>query len=290
MARPLRLEFSGALYHITSRGNARENIFLDQTDRKIFLSILSDTVTRFNWVVHAYCLMLNHYHLLLETPDPNLSQGMRQLNGVYTQAFNRRHQRVGHIFQGRYKSILVEKGTHLLELCRYIVLNPIKAGFVDRPESWRWSSYKATAGTDKAADFLTTDWVWGQFSQKIPKAKKRYTAFVSSGMKSESESPWRKLQGQIFFGSTQFISQMRSLLGEKKKIGEIPKTQRYPGRPPLRDLFRDIPNRRSRNEKIKSAHLDYGYTLTEIASVLGIHYTTVSRIIKKQGKMCQIKT
>ena len=162
MVRSLRLEFPGAIYHITSRGNAREDIFLDEADRKIFLSIIADTVTRYNWILHAYCLMGNHYHLMLETPDPNLSLGMRQLNGVYTQTFNRRHKRVGHIFQGRYKSILVEKGPHLLELCRYIVLNPVKAGMVKRPEHWLWSSYKATAGMSKADGFLSMDWILKQ--------------------------------------------------------------------------------------------------------------------------------
>ena len=127
MARPLRLEYPGAIYHITSRGNARADIFLDDSDRELFLSILADTVDHYNWLCHAYCLMGNHYHLLIETPDPNLSLGMRHLNGVYTQTFNRSHKRVGHLFQGRYKAVLVEKGTHLLELCRYIVLNPVKA-------------------------------------------------------------------------------------------------------------------------------------------------------------------
>ena len=182
MARPLRLEFPGAIYHITSRGNAREEIFFDEVDRKIFLSILADTVKRYNLIFHAYCLMGNHYHLMVETPDANLSLGMRQLNGVYTQSFNRRHQRVGHIFQGRYKSILVEKGPHLLELCRYIVLNPVKAGMVKRPEQWNWSSYKTTAGMSMAAEFLSTDWILKQFSPKKTEAKKRYVEFVNKGL------------------------------------------------------------------------------------------------------------
>src|SRR4030042_5793823 len=128
MARPLRIEFPGAVYHVTSRGNARQTIFIDDEDRGGFLDLLSIVVERFNWICHAYCLMGNHYHLLIETPDGNLSKGMRELNGIYTQHFNRRHGRVGHVFQGRFKAILVEKDSYLLELCRYIVLNPVRAG------------------------------------------------------------------------------------------------------------------------------------------------------------------
>ena len=146
MSRPLRIEYPGALYHITSRGNAKMPIFDDDEDRECFIVILGDVVKRFNWVVNAYCMMDNHYHLLVETVDGILSKGMRHLNGVYTQYFNRRHDRVGHIFQGRFKSILVNRESHLLELCRYVVLNPMRAGIVKRMDQYRWSSYRAPAG------------------------------------------------------------------------------------------------------------------------------------------------
>jgi REP element-mobilizing transposase RayT len=130
MARPLRIEFAGALYHVTARGDRQENIFVTDADRISFLEILKQVVERFNWLVHAYCLMDNHYHLLVETPDGNLGQGMRQLNGVFTQTSNRNHNRVGHVFQGRYKAILIQKDSYLLELSRYIVLNPVRARMV----------------------------------------------------------------------------------------------------------------------------------------------------------------
>ena len=136
MARPLRIEYDGALYHITSRGNERKAIFRDDEDRVGFLEALQKVNERFNWICHAYCLMNNHYHLVVETPDGNLSKGMRQLNGVYTQYFNRKHHRVGHIFQGRYKSILIEKESYLLEVSRYVVLNPVRAKAVKKPEDW----------------------------------------------------------------------------------------------------------------------------------------------------------
>lgn len=136
MTRPLRIEYPGAVYHVTSRGNRQEVIFLTKDDRISFLDILKKTVDRYNWICHAYCLMGNHYHLMIETPDGNLSSGMRQLNGIYTQTLNRTHNRVGHVFQGRFKSILVEKQSHPLELCRYIVLNPVRAKSCTLPEQW----------------------------------------------------------------------------------------------------------------------------------------------------------
>lgn len=157
MSRPLRIEFTGALYHATSRGDGREVIFLGDEDRYLFLDVLSEVVRGFNWAIHAYCLMDNHYHLLIETSEGNLSKGMRQLNGVYTQRFNRRHGRVGHVFQGRYKAILVQKESYLLELARYVVLNPVRARMVRTPDQWPWSSYRATAGLDPAPSWLMID-------------------------------------------------------------------------------------------------------------------------------------
>ena len=146
MARQLRLEYEGALYHVTARGNGRQAIYLDDTDRRRFLDLLGQEIEQQQWRCYAYCLMDNHYHLLLETPEGNLSRGMRRLNGTYTQAFNRRHERVGHVLQGRFTSILVDKDAYLLELCRYIVLNPVRAKLVRTVHAWPWSSYRATAG------------------------------------------------------------------------------------------------------------------------------------------------
>jgi len=155
MARPLRLQFPHAPYHVTSRGNARQKIYDDAQDRDQFLSNLAHVVSRFGWCCHAYCLMDNHYHLVIETPRANLSMGMRQLNGLYTQTYNRRHGRVGHLFQGRYAAIVVEKDAYLLELCRYVVLNPVRAKAVKQPSQWVRSSYRATAGRVAAPDWFT---------------------------------------------------------------------------------------------------------------------------------------
>src|SRR5512137_282677 len=164
MARALRLELAGGLYHVTSRGDRREDIFLDDADRLAWLEVFAQTCKRFNWVCHAWCLMGNHYHIVIETIEGNLAQGMRHLNGVYTQTFNRTHQRVGHVFQGRYKAVIVEKDSYLLELARYVVLNPLRAGMVKDIADWQWSSYAAMLGIQPAPEWLQTDWILGQFS------------------------------------------------------------------------------------------------------------------------------
>ena len=182
MARPLRIEYDGALYHITSRGNERKPIYKSDEDRYSFLDGLKQVNKRFNWICHAYCLMNNHYHLVIETPDGNLSKGMRQLNGVYTQGFNRRHRRVGHIFQGRYKAIVIEKESYLLEVSRYVVLNPVRAKAVKKPGEWTWSSYRGTAGIEKPNPCLTPDWILGQFGSKRWQAEAKYREFVEAGM------------------------------------------------------------------------------------------------------------
>jgi REP element-mobilizing transposase RayT len=281
MARPLRIEFPGAVYHVTSRGNARQAIFIDDEDRGGFLDVLSMVVERFNWLCHSYCLMENHYHLLIETPDGNLSKGMRELNGVYTQGFNQRYRRVGHLFQGRYKAIIVEKDDHLLSLCRYVVLNPERAGLIKRPEQWRWSSYRATAGWTKRASFLTVDWVLSQFGGQKRLAIEKYKRFVMEGV--GKESPWETLRGQIFCGTDGFIKQLRGLLDEKERIKEVPRAQRYVARPPLGELFKGKKGkeRAVEDRDIYNAYVCYGYTMKEIADHLGFHYATVSRAIKR---------
>ena len=281
MARPLRIEYAGAVYHITSRGNARKPIFRDDKDRDSFFEILTSVTKRYNWLCHAYCLMDNHYHLIIETPDANLSRGMRQLNGVYTQTYNRRHKKTGHIFQGRYKAILVDKDSYLLELCRYVVLNPLKAGIVERPDDWKWSSYISTAGIKKAPRYLTVDWILGQFGKDRGKAEKNYRDFVKAGI--NEDSPWKKLKGQVLLGSDEFIEKFKKLLSEKEEIKEIPKVQRYISRPKIEELFtgEKTTDKQKRNKQIYKANIQYGYSQKEIADYLGVHYTTVSKALKE---------
>lgn len=280
MARPLRIEYPGAVYHVTSRGNARKKIFKDNKDREDFLKVLSSVEKRFNWLCHAYCLMDNHYHLMIEAQEANLSKGMRHLNGVYTQTYNRRHGKVGHIFQGRYKAILVEKESHLLRLCRYVVLNPVRAGIVKEPGGWKWNSYSATAGLSKTPDYLTVDWILGQFGDKKVKAERGYKEFIIAGI--NEETPWKELKGQVLLGREGFIERFRDLLKKKEEIKEIPRHQRYVGRPLLSDIFKEERTEKGmRDKKIYNASMKFGYTLKEIADYLRIHYTTVSKAIKK---------
>ncbi len=281
MARPLRIEFPGAVYHVTSRGNARQAIFIDDEDRGGFLDVVSIVVERFQWLCHAYCLMENHYHLLIETPNGNLSKGMRELNGVYTQWFNQRYRRVGHLFQGRYKAIIVEKDNHLLSLCRYVVLNPVRVGLIKRPEQWRWSSYRATIGLVKRFAFLTIDWILSQFDERKSVAMEKYRKFVMEGV--DKESPWETLRGQIFWGTEEFIKNLGGFLKEKEKIKEVPRLQRYVARPSLSELFKGKKGkeRKAEDKTIYAVYVRYGYSMKEIAEHLGFHYATISRAIKR---------
>lgn len=282
MARPLRLEYPRGLYHVTSRGNAREDIFADDEDREVFLSTLDTTVKRFNWLCHAYCLMDNHYHLMIETPEGNFSRGMRQLNGVYTQRYNRRYSRVGHLFQGRYKAIVVEKESYLLALCRYIVLNPVRAGMVKRAGLWKWSSYNATVGLSVPRECLSTDWILSQFDDDKKQVTGRYRDFVE-GTDTVGDGIWKGIKGQIFLGSDQFVETMDDRLSNQKEITEVPRVQRYATRPPLDKLFlnEDALRQDEVEVNIFKAYVQYGYRMKEIAEYLGVHYSTISRSIKK---------
>ena len=280
MSRPLRIEYPGAVYHITSRGNEKKPVFKDDQDRANFLNTLQHVNKRYNWICHAYCLMTNHFHLLIETPDGNLSLGMRQLNGVYTQLFNKWHGRVGHLFQGRYKAILIQKDSHLLEVCRYVVLNPVRAKMVEKPEDWMWSSYLATAGKTKPHPCMTTDWVLGQFGKKRAKAEQEYREFVHWGI--GQKTIWTEVRGQSLLGEEGFVDTLVDHLKKHKDIPEIPKSQRYAHRPSLEKLFNAevLLNLRKRRVAIIKAVEQYGYRQQELATHLGLHYSSVSRIVK----------
>jgi putative transposase len=280
LARPLRIEFAGALYHVTSRGNKCEDIYLSDRDRELFLSILGEVCQRFNWHCHAYCLMSNHYHLLIETPDANLAQGMRQLNGVYTQRFNQAQKRVGHVFQGRYKAILVEKDSYLLELSRYIVLNPVRARMVRAAQDWPWSSYRATVGFSQAPQWLTVNWVLSAFGPYLSEAVNGYELFIAEG--AGQPSPWEQLKNQIYLGSDQFVSAMQAKIETDQELSEIPLSQRRPMPKPLGWYEK---SGATRDDAVKLAYASGGYSMKEIGDYFGLHYSRVSRIIAKaKGK------
>ena len=276
MARPLRLEFAGALYHVTSRGDRREEIVEDDFDREVWLEVLAEVCSQFNWLCHAYCLMDNHYHCVIETAEGNLSKGMRQLNGVYTQRFNRSKNRVGHVFQGRYKAILVEKEGYLLELARYVVLNPVRAQMVRAAKDWPWSSYRATAGLVSAPEFLTTDWLLAAFAKRKGLAQERYRKFIADG--KNQPSPWQRLRNQVYLGNEAFVEEMQARIENEKALSEIPKSQRRPMAKSLIEYEQQMP---TRNEAIVEAYASGGYTLAELGTHFGLHYSTVSGIIKR---------
>ena len=274
MARPLRVCPPGAVVHVIARGNERGAIVRDDYDRQAFLSIFGHTVDRHDWLCHTYCLLDNHYHLLLEVPLGNLSLGMRHLNGVYAQRFNRRYERSGHLFQARYRSILVEKDAYLLSVCRYIDLNPVRAGIVQRPEDYPWSSYRAMAGLDQAPAFLTTEWVLSQFATSRRLAQARYRDFVAAGLEDPAVSGER-------VGGEEFLSLE---LGQREALPEVPRAQLRPLRRPLADVFA------TEQAPIATAYRLHHYRLHEIAAHLGCHYSTVSRALNREEAMLQRKT
>lgn len=286
MARPLRIEYEGALYHITSRGNARENIFLADGDRHQFLEVLSGVVSRYDWICHAYCLMSNHYHLLIETPSPNLSRGMQLLNGIYTQKLNRQHKRSGHVFQGRFKAILVEMESHLLELARYVVLNPVRANMVHSARDWPWSNYRATCGQVTAPEFLATDWTLSQFDAERARAIRAYCHFVSQG---RGIDVWDGLRAGSLLGSESFVENLRPLLLDTPLDPNVLQRERDAARPSLEKLFSGMSDKITRDKCIYEAIRSHHYKLREVGDYLGLHFSTVSVIANRQAEVKRIQ-
>lgn len=256
-------------------------MFRDDQDRAQFLEVLGEVVARFGWICHAYCLMNNHYHLLIETPEGNLARGMRQLNGVYTQRYNRSHDCGGHLFQGRYKAILVERNGYFLELCRHVVLNPLRLKAVKNIERYRWSSYPATAGTMAAPPWLSTTWLLSQFGRSGKTAQRKYAEFVAAG--KDLPSPLRQVQAQILLGSAAFCRKMKALLSGEVTLDRLPRPRHLLRRPNLKSMFtaKIRADKTLRDEAIRLAYQQYAYTMADIAKAAQIHFSTVSKIIKK---------
>ncbi len=206
MARPLRIQYPGAFYHVTSRGNERKAIFKSNRDRTKFLSYLESASERYDAVINAYCLMDNHYHLLLETPRSNLSQIFHHINGAYTTYFNVKRNRSGHLFQGRYKAILVEKDAYCQELSRYIHLNPVRAGVAKRPSEYIWSSYRYFIGLKESPVWLKDDSILGYFDKDRGMAQHLYWDFVEKGLGKDFEDPLKEVFASTFLGKGEFIS------------------------------------------------------------------------------------
>jgi REP element-mobilizing transposase RayT len=307
------MEYPGGIYHVTARGNAGTAIYLDESDRGTFLDLLGREVEQQGWRCFAFCLMDNHYHLLLQTPEANLSRGMRRLNGVYTQRFNRRHRRTGHLLQGRFKSIVIDKDSYLKELCRYVVLNPVRAGMVRSTKDWRWSSYRVTAGQTNTPKWLDVQAVLALFDTERKTACQLYRRFVSEG--KGASSPWQAVKGQIFLGDEAFLEEMqRRLRGQT--IANVPKQQTQPTRLGQAEVLRRVSEayqteqqailtrshpdayqcaawllRRAANLPLRQVAELFGVSSSRISHIQRQH-ETAEKISKKQRKamrLCNIK-
>jgi len=283
MSRPLRIEFPGAIYHVTSRGDRCEPVYRDDEDRIAQLDIVGVAMDRFDAEVLAYCQMDNHYHLVLHTRQANLSRLMRHINGVYTQTFNRRHGSAGHLFQGRFKSILVDRDAYLLALCRYVERNPVAVGLVDGAEEWAWSSYRAHVRAAATPPWLDSDGLHGYVlgrpvasTRDRQRAAQRYAAFVAD-VKSGEPSIWKDgLRRQVFLGDDAFVSRMQTLANIRQRASaEVPRVQRKrPGT--LQDCLK---RNDDRAQALRLAYRECGITMSAMAQELGLSVSRVSRLI-----------
>jgi putative transposase len=294
MARPLRLELPWGLYHVFNRGNERKDIFRNDEDRNDFLALMLGERERCNWIIHDFALMDNHFHLVIETPEANLSKGMQRLEGTYAQRFNKRHDRCGHLFGGRFKSKLVEKESYLLALSRYVALNPVEAGMVERPEDYRWSSYRAKAGYEEAPAWLEMSGL-DQLGPDREAAQAEYRAFVEAKIGVE-DTIWDNLVGQVFLGSAAFIERVQELIDQTPRSSEHPRSQRDVGRPSISAVMgavcealglnpEQVRERRGHVARMVFAELGYWEglrTLREIARELGLRSAGhVSNLIRR---------
>jgi len=281
MGRPLRIEYPGAVYHVTSRGDRQEPIFRDDSDRQRLLDVVDQTMGRLDAEVFAYCLMGNHYHFVLRTRQANLSRVMRHINGEYTRAFNRRHQVAGHVFQGRFHSVIVDRDAYLLEVCRYVELNPVRAGLVGAVGNWRWSSYGAHIGMELAPRWLATAELHGQLLGRdvMTEADRRrarllYADTVAAG---RAVDLWgRHLHREIYLGEEPFAMEMQARASEQRlRSADISKSQR--SRPNMLSAW--LTPERTRDEAFRLAYSQGGMTMPEIARQAGMSVSGVSRII-----------
>ena len=285
MARPLRIEFAGALYHLMSRGNQRGRIVRDDADREKRLDWLRRTVETYGWRLHAFVLMNNHDHLFVETPEANLSAGMQFLNGSYTSYFNRRHRRAGHLLQGRFKAHLIEEQGYFLEVSRYIHLNPVRAKIVARPGEHRFSSYPGYVRAAQSIPWITYTRVLGEFGRQATASRRAYGRFVHAGLAKPPRSPFAEATGGLLLGSEKFLDRMRRLLDDRPGDPALPQLPPLRCRPSLdrivstvaahfgRDTSQWQPGRRvddaGRAVAAYLARRHFGYAATEVAVALG---------------------
>lgn len=252
MARPLRVEYEGAMYHVTARGNERSKIFFTKRDYQKFKEYLADAESKYRFNLHAYVLMTNHYHLIIETPDGNLGKIMHYLNGSYTTYINTKRKRSGHLFQGRYKAILIDKDSYLLELSRYLHLNPVRAKMAEKPEEYPHSSYGSYI-SDRNEEIVTRKMILGMVTGDEEKARAQYRAYVESALGEELKSPMENVYGGMMLGGSGFIRNVLSRLENEQLEGT-----EVSNRKALRASIRG-------EEIISAVCRQYGCTLEEIA-------------------------
>ncbi len=285
MARPLRVQYPGAFYHVTSRGNERKAIIKSKGDGERFLSYLESAHERYDAIIHTYCLMHNHYHLLLETPRSNLSQILHHINGAYTSYFNARRKRSGHLFQGRYKAILVEKDSYCQELSRYIHLNPVRAGIIGRPSQYQWSSYRYLVGLKKKPQWLSHEAVLGYFDKDKKTAQGLYRDFVEKALDREMENPLNQVFASTFLGNDRFIEWAKEKwIGfENADTRNVPTLKRLMDKPAFERIEEIVDSIIGRKDKmfkkfcIYTSHQITGYPLKEIGSHYGMRGSAVSQ-------------
>jgi putative transposase len=287
MARPLRIEFPGAYYHVTSRGNEQKDVFRSKRDREKFIEYLASSSDRYGAVIHAYCLMSNHYHLLLETPEANLSQIMRHINGAYTTYFNVKRHRSGHLFQGRFKAILVDADEYLGELSRYIHLNPVRAAIVERPEQYTWSSYHWYTARGNGPPWLKTCFILGRFSPDAKPAREKYRLFVEDRLGKEHGSPLAGVVASSMLGSASFIGQISERHLQGKIDENIPALRKLCRQPTPEDILSLVTSADVGDDKVKRrlamylCHTLSGRTLKEIGSMFNVRDTAVSEASRR---------
>lgn len=288
MGRPLRIEYPGAFYHITSRGNERKDIFKSQRDREKFLTYLQTATDRYSATIHAYCLMSNHYHLLLETPDGNLSQIMRLINGAYTNYYNTKRNRAGHLFQGRFKAILVEANEYAVELSRYIHLNPVRAKMAEKPEAYQWSSYRAYIGESKAPEWLKTGFILGYFGTKGQAAGKSYHRFVHELVGEEREFTLDCSKATAILGSPEFMAFIEDkYILSREPDRNLPELRKLPRRLSLEAIIEEARGCFGESKQLAAkagiymSHKYSGARLKEIGERFGIGESAVSQASKR---------
>lgn len=285
MARPLRLHVPGLWYHVMSRGNNKQVIFTDQRDCERYLVLLRDACQRFGVRCLAYCLVQNHVHLLLQPSDIPLARMMQQLNSVYCQWFNRRHGRVGHVLQGRYKALIVESPQYLLNVLRYILRNPVAAGLARTPAAWSWSSYLATAGLVPCPSFLSVEDVWGLLnSPDEDSGRRRFLEYV------DDVEGWSLPERALILGSDEFVARFRPLMSPHRHTVDHARWERFAARPHLPELFRDATDRGSIALAARQAFLEHAYTLREIGARLKRPPATIWSWIHRSGTVTRSTT